>query len=371
MKKILALLLLLCSPAMASQNGTALPTASPYPGLTMLNNINSAFDTFQTNFSGATAPASPKTSQWWVDTTNSLLKFYNGTTWLVAAKWSGSQWVPVSNGVPYTIPASTGSSNAYAVSYSPSPAALVVGQHYPFISNFANTGAATLTMGALSAYPITKKGSVALASADIPSGAVVDTVWDGTEFQMISQLGNSAAGTLTSIATNNGITGGTITTAGTIGLATQSNNTVLSNISGSTAAPTGNTITAVLESIGSTQGQIMYRGASSWSVLSPGTVGLPLLSGGAGANPTYGNLPVSALNSGTGAASSTYWRGDGTWGVPPGTSSYTPPQGSVCGWVSGGSVLVYCQGNNPQVSCPSGYSSITDYSLNTHFCAHN
>src|SRR5690242_11025969 len=50
------------------------------------------------------------------------------------------------------------------------------------------------------------------------------------------------------------------------GLPSQSNNTILSNVSGSSAAPSANTVTATLDSaIGSTDGKMLARGASSWA----------------------------------------------------------------------------------------------------------
>lgn len=358
-------------PALASQNSIVLPTVSPYPGLTMLNNVNSAFDTLQSNFSGATAPSSPKVYQLWADTANHLLKTWDGTSWLPIAKFENNQWVSISNGVVGTIPASTGTVNDYIVTYSPAPSALVVGQHYPFIANFTNTGVATVNVNSLGAHYLTKRGTTPIGANDITSGSVVDTVWDGTYFQMTSLLGSLGAGTVTTVDTANGITGGPISVSGTVGLSAISNATALANTSGSTAAPTATTITSILNGLfGTTQGTIFYRGASSWSALTPGASGKPLLTGGTGANPSYGNAPVTALNGGTNASSSTYWRGDGVWAAATGgTTGWTSctrgasPCGSSATLVSGGCTT----DGYPMTTYPSGKAWVCDCT-NDNYC---
>lgn len=80
---------------------------------------------------------------------------------------------------------------------------------------------------------------------------------------------------------------------------------------GGASTPLGGTVTAttVLDSLGSTRGSMLYRGASGWTVLTPGTSGFFLKSNGAGADPAY----ASAAGSGTVTSVAT---GNGLCGGP-------------------------------------------------------
>ena len=111
-------------------------------------------------------------------------------------------------------------------------------------------------------------------------------------------------GTVTNIGTGTGLTGGPITTTGTISFASVSASTLLANISGISAAPTPQTLTAVLDAlIDNTQGDILYRNGTVWTYLSPGTAGTFLQTGGPAANPVWAadsGGTVTSITSGTG-----------------------------------------------------------------------
>ncbi len=100
-------------------------------------------------------------------------------------------------------------------------AAYATGQTFRFVSVGANTTAVTLNINALGAKSITKTGTTALAAGDIPSGAVVEVVYDGTQFQMLG-LAPTGSPTFTGTVT---ITGGT-TFTGTAHAATSATTTL-------------------------------------------------------------------------------------------------------------------------------------------------
>jgi hypothetical protein len=74
---------------------------------------------------------------------------------------------------------------------SPTVAAYAAGQMFYFVAAGDNTGAVTINIDSLGAKNVTRDGSVALAAGDIKSGEVVVIVYDGTRFQVVSQLNSS------------------------------------------------------------------------------------------------------------------------------------------------------------------------------------
>lgn len=72
---------------------------------------------------------------------------------------------------------------------------------------------------------------------------------------------------------------------------------VLAGNSTGAATATVAQVSTALDLIGSTRGSLLYRGASGWAQLAPGTSGYALVSGGPGADPTYAATAAGSVTS--------------------------------------------------------------------------
>lgn len=121
--------------------------------------------------------------------------------------------------------------------------AYVTGQRFFFVAPSTNTGACTLNINSIGSKAITKQGTTALAAGDIQSGAVVQVVYDGTQFQMVSP-------TLTVSSFSAGSTGltpststtGAVTLAGTLAVANGGTGSTTSTGSGAVVLATSPTL---------------------------------------------------------------------------------------------------------------------------------
>ena len=85
----------------------------------------------------------------------------------------------------------SGSADAYAIALTPAVTAYVAGQVFHFKAANTSTGASTLNVNALGAKNIKKKNDQDIAAGDIEQNAIVSVIYDGTSFQMLSQLGTT------------------------------------------------------------------------------------------------------------------------------------------------------------------------------------
>lgn len=175
-----------------------------------------------------------------------------------------------------------------------------------------NTGAG-LTGG-----PITSSGTISLTTTGVNSGSygssaqsavfTVDSYGRLTSatYADITPATIGAVPTTRTVTGASGISGGGALSSNlTLSLASIADKTLLANISGTTTSPTATTPSALLDSaFGSTQGDILYRGASGWAALVPGTSGQVLSTGGSAANPSWisvgGTGTVTSVATGTG-----------------------------------------------------------------------
>ncbi len=77
---------------------------------------------------------------------------------------------------------STGSANAYVLTYSQPPEGYVTGEIYRFFANFTNTAAPTLNINGLGTRPILRADGTGMAANEIVQGQVVSVVVSGNNF---------------------------------------------------------------------------------------------------------------------------------------------------------------------------------------------
>lgn len=181
---------------------------SPLMMTTLATRLENIFAAIASGNRGATAPENPFEGMCWWDTSAAPVEILKRYT--VTAGWAILITINISTGA-ITVPpvantwtnhrhrgtgadgdgaldyaADTGAANAYVVTLSPALTAHVTGMPVRFKAAHANTGASTININGLGAVAIKKYSNTALNAGDIALGQIVEIVYDGTYYQLIS-----------------------------------------------------------------------------------------------------------------------------------------------------------------------------------------
>ena len=159
-----------------------------------------------------------------------------------------------------------GTVNAITATASAPFTVYAAGQTFRFIAAGANTSAVTININAVGAIAITKTGTTPLIAGDIPAGAIVVVIYDGTRFQLQA-----------------GLTAGQLAVPGPIGGTTPSTGafTTLTSTGGAINGTVGATTPAAgaFTTLSATGAATMGAGLAVTGTLTANTIGAFTLAG--------------------------------------------------------------------------------------------
>ncbi len=155
------------------------------------------------------------------------------------------------------------------------------------------TGAGTVSLATIADKRLFANisGGAAAPSANTLTG-IIDNIIGTTQGAVLYRNGSAWVkldpGTNGQVLTTGGAAANPAWADAPVSGGTIVNQRLVANISGSTGVPSGQKLTDIFDSIlGSSRGMIIWRAASGWSVLAPGTSGQVLVTGGSGGNPSW------------------------------------------------------------------------------------